>query len=269
MSKPGSIERLLAIMAALRTPETGCPWDLEQNFVTIAPFTIEEAHEVADAIARGDRDDLKDELGDLLLQVVFHARLAEEEGSFAFADVVDAICTKMVRRHPHVFGDAGALPVEAVNRIWAEIKAAEKAAKAGSQARPAGILDNVGHGMPALAAARKLQARAAEVGFDWPDAAPVIAKIAEETEEVRAALAAGLEPQIAEEIGDLLFAMVNLARHCDVDPDMALRQANAKFARRFAAVERGLAARGKAPADSDLAEMEALWQAAKAADKAA
>jgi ATP diphosphatase len=263
MSESGNVDRLLSIMAALRTPVTGCPWDLSQTFETIAPFTIEEAHEVADAVAQGDRDELKDELGDLLLQVVFHARLAQEEGAFAFKDVVETICAKMVRRHPHVFGNAGALPVEKVNRLWAEIKAAEKSARSGGPARAGGLLDQVGRGLPALAAARKLQARAAEVGFDWPDKAPVLDKIDEETGEVRAALAGGDAAEIAEEIGDLLFAVVNLARHCEVDPDMALRRTNTKFATRFAAVEQGLAARGKAFADTDLAEMESLWQAAK------
>jgi ATP diphosphatase len=271
MKPSRDIARLLEIMAALRTPGSGCPWDLEQNFETIAPYTIEEAYEVADAIARGDRDDLKDELGDLLLQVVFHARMAEEQGSFAFADVVQAITEKLIRRHPHVFGDKGGMSTGEVNIQWDAIKAQEKAArlKAGKTPAPgrSGALSGVPSGMPALARALKLQQKASKVGFDWNDPKAVIAKIREETDEIEAELDAGPRDAIAGELGDLLFAMVNLARHLDVDPETALRTTNLKFERRFAAIEAALAARGKAPGDATLAEMDALWNAAKAKEK--
>jgi nucleoside triphosphate diphosphatase len=270
--KPSSdIARLIEIMAALRTPGTGCPWDLEQDFATIAPYTIEEAYEVADAISRGDLDDLRDELGDLLLQVVFHARMAQEAGRFGFGDVVQAITEKLVRRHPHVFGNARDLSPEAVKRLWDEIKAEEKAARAArrgvSDEARAGALASVPVGLPALTRALKLQDKAGKVGFDWNDPRAVLAKIREEADEISAALAAGDRAGAVAETGDLLFAVVNLARHLDADPEAALRATNAKFERRFAFIEDALAARGKAPAQSTLKEMDALWDAAKAAEK--
>jgi ATP diphosphatase len=260
------IAGLIAIMAALRTPVTGCPWDLEQDFATIAPYTIEEAHEVADAISRGDLEDLKDELGDLLLQVVFHARMAEEQNVFAFPDVVQAITEKLIRRHPHVFGEARNMSAEAVKGLWDKIKADEKAARATAraasrQAPPpgrAGALAGVPAGMSAL----KLQQKAGKVGFDWNDARQVLAKIREETDEIEASL--DDRAAVAGEIGDLLFAVVNLARHVDVDPESALRTTNLKFERRFGAIEDALAAKGKTPKEATLEEMDALWDAAKA-----
>jgi nucleoside triphosphate diphosphatase len=262
------IERLLAIMAALRTPGSGCPWDLEQDFATIAPYTIEEAYEVAEAIARGDLLDLKDELGDLLLQVVFHARMAEEAGAFDFGDVVESITGKLIRRHPHVFGDARDLSPAGIKALWGEIKQAEKAERRrerGEAEEPAaaGLLAGVPAGLPALARAEKLTRKAATVGFDWPDAAQVVGKIEEEVREVREALEAGSHGEIEDEIGDLLFAVVNLARHAGVDPESALRGANAKFERRFGAVEQALAAGGRTPADASLDDMEDLWLKAK------
>lgn len=264
---------LIAIMASLRDPERGCPWDLAQSFETIAPYTIEEACEVADAIARGDREDLREELGDLLLQVVFHARLAEEQGAFDFGGVVEAITAKLVRRHPHVFGDGGGMPAAEVERAWERIKSEEKAARArargGAASAPeeARLLAGVPSGLPALARARKLQAKAAAVGFDWDSWEPILDKIQEEAAEISAAVAAGEPSHITAEVGDLLFAVVNLARRLDVDPEMALRGANAKFERRFRAIEDGLAERGRRPAEADLAEMEALWAAAKRAER--
>jgi nucleoside triphosphate diphosphatase len=258
------IARLLAIMAALRTPGSGCPWDLEQDFATIAPYTIEEAYEVAEAIARGDLLDLKDELGDLLLQVVFHARMAEEAGAFDFGDVVESITGKLIRRHPHVFGDARDLSPAGVKALWGEIKEAEKAERRrergeAEERAAAGVLAGVPAGLPALVRAEKLTRKAATVGFDWPDAAQVVGKIEEEVREVREALEAGARGAIEDEIGDLLFAAVNLARHAGVDPESALRRANAKFERRFRAVEQALAAGGRQPAEASLAEMEDLW----------
>ncbi|MFG1202845.1 nucleoside triphosphate pyrophosphohydrolase [Xanthobacter aminoxidans] len=275
MQPSRDIARLIEIMAALRTPGTGCPWDLEQTFATIAPYTLEEAYEVADAIARADLPDLKEELGDLLLQVVFHARLAEEEGAFAFPDVVEAITTKLVRRHPHVFGDARDLLPEAVKGMWAEIKAQEKAERAAARAAAGMALEEGGKGtlsgvalpLPALTRALKLQEKASRVGFDWNDARQVLAKIREETEEVSQALDAGGTEAIRDEIGDLLFAVVNLARHADVDPETALRGTNEKFTRRFGHVETQLAADGRRPNDASLDEMEALWQDAKRLEK--
>src|SRR5262245_42931967 len=263
------ISRLLEIMAALRTPGTGCPWDLEQDFSTIAPYTIEEAYEVADAIARGSLDDLREELGDLLLPVVFHARMAEEQGAFDFGDVVEAITEKLLRRHPHVFGEAGGLSVEAVNANWERIKAEEKAAKAsraGGDGR-AGALAGVPVNLPALTRALKLQQKAGKVGFDWNDPMAVLAKIREEADEIEAEIRAGECAAAAAEVGDLLFAVVNLARHLNADPEGILRATNHKFERRFAAIERALAARGKSPADASLADMDALWNEAKAAEK--
>jgi ATP diphosphatase len=272
MTPSPDIARLLEIMAALRTPGTGCPWDLAQDFTTIAPYTQEEAAEVADAIARGDLDDLCDELGDLLLQVVFHARMAEEAGAFAFGDVVMAITSKMIRRHPHVFGDAGAMSEDGVNALWDQIKAEEKAERAagrgGNDAVVRGVLAGVPGKLPPLARALKLQRAAGKVGFDWNDVRQVIAKMREETAEVEAVLDGPDRDAQAEEIGDLLFAVVNLARHMKVDPDMALRGANAKFERRFASIEEALAREGRSPTESTLAEMDALWNAAKAAEKA-
>jgi len=269
MEKSRDIARLLEIMAALRTPVTGCPWDLEQTFATIAPYTIEEAYEVADAISHGDREDLRDELGDLLLQVVFHARMAEEEGAFDFGGVVEAITGKLIRRHPHVFGDTRDLTPDEVSALWGKIKAEEKREKAARNpdraALPAATrtLAKVKSGRPALARALELQKAASEVGFDWNDIRAVLDKIVEESGEVTEAVATGKPSRVEDEIGDLFFVMVNLARHAGVDPETALRGANAKFERRFSYVEDGLATRGKAPKEASLAEMDALWTEAK------
>ena len=259
------IQRLLRIMARLRTPGSGCPWDLEQDFASIAPYTIEEAYEVADAIERGAFDELRDELGDLLLQVVFHARMAEEEKKFEFGDVVEAITQKLIRRHPHVFGKTNASDPQAVKQTWEAIKAEERSAKGNGAA--ASALDGVPAALPGLMRAEKLQARAGRVGFDWNDARLVLEKIAEETAEVAATLDGGAKDKQEEEIGDLLFAVVNLARHLDIDPEVAMRRANQKFERRFRSIEAALAARGTSPEQSTLAEMEALWQAAKRAER--
>jgi len=265
MTPSREIERLLKIMAALRTPKTGCPWDLAQSFSTIAPYTLEEAYEVADAIARGDLADLKDELGDLLLQVVFHARMAEEQSAFDFGDVVQAITEKLVRRHPHVFADEASRTAPAVEGLWERIKAEERAAK---KPRETGALAGVPVALPALSRALKLQAKASKVGFDWNDPRAVLRKIREEADEIEAELARAESNKAATEVGDLLFAVVNLARHLQADPETVLRQTNLKFERRFAAIERALAARGKAPQDATLAEMDALWNEAKAAEQA-
>jgi ATP diphosphatase len=256
-------------MAALRTPGSGCPWDLEQNFQTIAPYTLEEAYEVADAIARGDLDDLKEELGDLLLQVVFHARMAQEQGAFDFGDVIDTITTKLIRRHPHVFADEQGHTAEAVKELWESIKAQERAdAKAErGEAAAAGALAGVPVALPALTRALKLQDKAGRVGFDWNDPRAVLAKIREEADEIEAAVGSGDKAEIAAEVGDLLFAVVNLARHLGADPEGILRATNLKFERRFASIEQALAARGRAPRDATLAEMDALWDEAKAAEK--
>jgi ATP diphosphatase len=265
MDPSRDIGRLLEIMAALRTPETGCPWDLAQNFSTIAPYTLEEAYEVADAIARDDLADLKDELGDLLLQVVFHARMAEEQRAFNFADVVHAITEKLIRRHPHVFADERSRTPRAVEGLWERIKAEEKAAsKSGETSALAGIPV----ALPALSRALKLQVKASKVGFDWNDPRAVLRKIREEADEIEAELdrVESNKTAIAGEVGDLLFAVVNLARHLDADPEAVLRRTNLKFERRFAAIERALAARGKAPQQASLAEMDALWNEAKAAE---
>lgn len=276
MDASRDIARLIEIMAALRTPETGCPWDLEQTFATIAPYTLEEAYEVADAIARNDMPDLREELGDLLLQVAFHARMAEEAGIFDFGDVVEAITAKLIRRHPHVFGTARDLSPEEVSRLWNVIKRTEKQARA--QARAAAGLPDAGEEtgalagvplpLPALTRALKLQEKAGRVGFDWNDARQVLAKIREEIEEVDEALTAGGTPAIRDEIGDLLFAAVNLARHAGVDPEAALAGTNAKFVRRFGYVESALAAQGRTPEQASLDDMEALWQAAKIRERA-
>lgn len=263
------ISRLLEIMAALRTPGSGCPWDLEQSFATIAPYTLEEAYEVADAIARGDLGDLRDELGDLLLQVVFHARMAQEADAFDFGDVVAGITKKLIRRHPHVFGDAGKLSSEAVGGLWERIKAEEKRERAARRGEDAagGALAGVPANLPALTRALKLQAKASQVGFDWNDPLAVLAKIREEADEIEAEIRAGKASQAGDETGDLLFAVVNLARHLGADPEAVLRGTNRKFERRFAAIERALSERGKSPAEATLAEMDALWDEAKAAEK--
>jgi ATP diphosphatase len=282
------ITALLEVMAALRTPGTGCPWDLEQTFATIAPYTIEEAYEVADAIDKNDLPALKEELGDLLLQVVYHARMAEERQAFAFADVVEAITAKMIRRHPHVFGTDAERAAGAAPGFWERIKAQEKLAadsKGGSPPRRAegahqipregsgvggiGVLDDVPVGLPALTRAVKLQHKAAKVGFDWPSLAPVFAKAKEEIAELEEALADGRKPngmasaEVTEEFGDLLFVMANVARHLEIDPEAALRAANAKFVRRFQRIESLLAANGRTPSQSTLAEMDRLWDQAK------
>jgi nucleoside triphosphate diphosphatase len=263
------ITRLLDIMAALRTPGTGCPWDLEQNFESIAPYTIEEAHEVADAIVRGDMLDLRDELGDLLLQVVFHARMGQEQGAFDFGDVVQSICEKLVRRHPHVFGDARHVAPEAVRGLWELIKAEEKAERAARRgvSEHESALAGVPAGLNALARALKLQVKAGKVGFDWNDPLAVLAKIREESDEIAEEIGAGNSARAGAEVGDLLFAVVNLARHLGIDPEAALRSTNAKFERRFTAIEQALAERGKRPEQATLAEMDALWNAAKAAEQ--
>lgn len=255
----GGLPRLRAIMRALRDPETGCPWDIEQTFATIAPYTIEEAYEVADAIERGAWDELKGELGDLLFQSVFHAQMAEEAGLFSLDDVADTMSDKMVTRHPHVFGaESRNKSAEQQTRDWEAIKAAERADKAEK-----GTLDGVALGLPALLRAHKLQKRAARVGFDWPSAREVLDKILEESRELVEAQAEADQEHILEEYGDLMFVMANLGRHLGVEPEAALRAANAKFERRFGRVEALLAARGKRPEDSTLAEMDALWTTAK------
>ena len=264
------ISRLLEIMAALRAPVTGCPWDLEQNFRTIAPYTLEEAYEVADAIERNDLDDLCEELGDLLLQVVFHAQMASEQSAFSFGDVVERITAKMIRRHPHVFGDEKARSAGMAKGAWNRIKAEEKAEKAarrsakGLESSPAkGFLDDVPLNLPALSRGLKLQQRAATVGFDWDHAEPILNKIEEEIGELRAEISAGQSSRARDEYGDLLFALVNLGRHLDIDPEDALRGTNDKFRRRFRFIEEGLERAGKSLKDAVLDEMEELWNAAK------
>jgi ATP diphosphatase len=268
MTPSRDISRLLEIMAALRTPVTGCPWDLEQDFASIAQYTIEEAYEVVDAITRGDLDDLRDELGDLLLQVVFHSRMAEEQNAFAFGDVVEAVTRKMIRRHPHVFADKdGRITAAHVKGNWDLIKAEEKAERAArrppEQAEHTSLLSGVKAGQPALTRAMDLQRKASTVGFDWNDPRAVLHKIREEADEIEAALDRGDAGELAAETGDLLFAVVNLARHVDADPETALRGTNAKFERRFAYIERALAAKGRSPEGASLAEMDALWNEAK------
>lgn len=259
MSRP--LDRLLAIMARLRDPGRGCPWDREQNFATIAPYTIEEAYEVADAIARGDIAGLEDELGDLLFQVVFHARIAEEAGHFAFDDVAAAIADKMVRRHPHVFGEAQIASAAAQSEAWERHKADERRARAEAADTRESVLDGVALALPALLRAAKIQRRAARIGFDWPQAQPVIAKLAEEIAELEAELDHGADPaKVEDEMGDILFAAANLARKLDLDPEAALRRATAKFERRFRALEALAAERGTG---RDLDALEALWQEVK------
>lgn len=260
------MERLLAIMARLRDPEDGCPWDQEQTFATIAPYTVEEAYEVADAIERGNLPDLKEELGDLLLQVVFHARMAEEQGAFDFTDVVRAINDKMVRRHPHVFADEAYANLADQKAGWDEIKAAERAAKGAGG--PKSLLDDVPVGLPGLTRAVKLSKRAATVGFVWPTVQDVVAKLHEEVGELLEEVEAGDLAKAREELGDVLFVAANLARTLDIDPEDAVRYTNAKFVRRFQYVEQRLAERGRTPEQSDLAEMDALWDEAKAAERA-
>ena len=257
-----TLDDLIEIMARLRHPEAGCPWDMEQDFKSIAPYTIEEAYEVADAIARGDMDSLKDELGDLLLQVIYHTRMAEEDGLFAFTDVANAVSAKMIRRHPHVFGDAVVEDSEAQTASWEAIKATERQAK-GTDGLPS-VLDHVPTALPAMKRAEKLQKRAARVGFDWPDAAQVIDKIREEIGELETEINNDApQDRLEDELGDLLFAVVNLARKVKVEPGSALRQTNLKFEARFRFIERMLAAKGRTTEDASLREMEALWQRAK------
>lgn len=270
-AKRHSLDDLLKVMARLRDPGSGCPWDLEQSFATIAPYTIEEAYEVADAISRNDMDALKDELGDLLLQVVYHAQLASEQSRFDFADVADAITSKMIRRHPHVFKDPGLRDEFVSSDLWQRIKDEEKSQR--DSGRQGSRLLDVPLPLPALTRAVKLQKRAAEVGFDWPSLAPVLAKAEEEIAELKAAIADapkagkdGPAKRVAEEFGDLLFVMANLARHLGVDPEAALREANAKFVRRFQSIETALATEGRRPEDSSLEEMDQLWDEAKAAE---
>jgi len=273
MKPSQDISRLIEIMAALRAPKTGCPWDIEQDFSTIAPYTIEEAYEVADAIARGDLDDLRDELGDLLLQVVYHAQMAEEAGDFAFGDVVQAITTKMIRRHPHVFGDEEARSAGMAKGMWEKIKAQEKAEKRSARLARGldpedngrGFLDSVPVALPALTRALKLQEKAARVGFDWSEAAPILDKIEEEIGELREALAKGDTASIKDEFGDMLFAVVNLGRHLKLDSEAALSGTNEKFRSRFHYVERALESSGSTLEKATLDEMEVLWQQAKGA----
>ncbi len=275
MQSSNDITRLLEIMAALRTPGTGCPWDLEQDFASITPYTLEEAYEVVDAIERGDLADLRDELGDLLLQVVFHARMAEELGAFAFGDVVEAITQKLIRRHPHVFGSIKDLSPDEVKSLWDSIKVREKAERRAarekmglpSEAHEAGFLGGIPTTLPALTRAQKLTAKAAKVGFDWPDPSQVIDKIHEELEEVKEASSTGRRDRIEDEIGDLLFSVTNLARHYGIDPERALRRTNAKFERRFRAVEEALVKQDRSLNEASLEEMERLWVAAKTAER--
>jgi len=256
---PEGLPRLLELMRRLRDPDTGCPWDIDQDWASIAPYTIEEAYEVADAIARGTPEELKHELGDLLLQVVFHAQIARDGGHFDFDDVARAITDKMIARHPHVFGDAADRDAGAQRQAWEEQKAQERA-----EAGAARTLDGVALGLPALMRAVKLQKRAARVGFDWPEAGAVLDKVAEEAAELREARDRLGPDEVEAEFGDLLFVMANLARHLNVDPEAALRRANAKFTQRFEAIEDALKAEGRRPEDSDLEEMDALWNDAKA-----
>ncbi len=273
MKPSRDISRLIEIMAALRDPQTGCPWDIEQDFASIAPYTIEEAYEVADTIARDDKDDLRDELGDLLLQVVYHAQMSEEAGEFAFGDVVQAITEKMIRRHPHVFGDAKARGAGMAKDMWERIKAEEKALKRAARiARglPAednggGYLDSIPPAMPALTRALKLQEKAARVGFDWKEAGPILDKIEEEIGELREAMAKGNPASIKDEFGDVLFSLVNLGRHLGLDSEAALAGTNDKFKNRFHHVEKALTASGSSLDAAALDEMEDLWQQAKSA----
>ncbi|MFK0330860.1 nucleoside triphosphate pyrophosphohydrolase [Rhizobium sp. NPDC090275] len=274
MEASQDISRLIEIMAALRNPETGCPWDIVQTFETIKPYTIEEAYEVSDAIERNDMDDLCDELGDLLLQVVFHARMAEEAGEFSFGDVVEAITRKMIRRHPHVFARSEADTPDAVKKQWDDIKQAEKreraerrAARGISEDFKAGFLGSVQRSFPALTEALKLQERAAKVGFDWSAPEPILDKIEEEIAELREALASGDHAKVSDELGDLIFAVVNIGRHVKADPEQSLRGTNTKFRRRFNHIETSLEAEGETLEAATLERMEELWQAAKAIER--
>jgi ATP diphosphatase len=272
MQPSSDIRRLIDIMAALRDPVAGCPWDIEQTFASIVPFTIEEAYEVADAVERGSTEDLREELGDLLLQVAFHARMAEEAGMFDFDGAVEAITAKLVRRHPHVFGDLDARDPCAVKALWVRIKADEKRKRARSSRRllqeaSSSALDGVPLALPALTRAIKLQEKAGKVGFDWNDVRAVLDKIREEVSEVEAEIDKGSAEKLSGEVGDLSFAVVNLARHLKLDPEAALRSSNAKFERRFDHIERRLAERGRTPQTTSLDEMESLWVDAKAREK--
>ncbi len=274
MEASTDISRLIEIMEALRAPETGCPWDIVQTFETIKPYTIEEAYEVADAIERNDMDDLCEELGDLLLQVVFHSRIAEEMGAFSFGDVVQAVTSKMIRRHPHVFAVSDADTPESVKLQWDQIKATEKRERLGRRASrgvsedpKAGFLGSIQRSQPALTEALKLQEQAARVGFDWSAAEPILDKIEEEIGELRQALAEGGSESISDELGDLIFAMVNIGRHVKVDAENALRGTNTKFRRRFRHIETSLAASGETLEAASLERMEELWQAAKAIER--
>jgi MazG family protein len=258
--------RLLEIMATLRDPVRGCPWDREQNFATIVPYTIEETYEVAETIERGDFAELREELGDLLFQIVFYAQLALEQGLFEFRDVVAAIEAKLIRRHPHVFRAEYVADAAAQTAAWEHHKAAERAAKAARAGRPASVLDGVSSALPATTRAMKLQQRAGRVGFDWPEASAVLDKIEEEIAELRTELLAGARKRAQEEVGDLLFSVINLARHVDIDPESALRHTNARFERRFRAVESKLAERGMAPHEATADEMDALWNTVKAGE---
>ena len=270
MTKKYTIQDLLDIMEKLRDPENGCPWDLEQNFKTIAPYTIEEAYEVDEAIRQDDMPALRDELGDLLFQTVFHAQMAQEAGHFSFVDVVQSVSEKMVRRHPHVFGDVAIEDADAQIKSWEKIKAEERAKKAEKQGSKSSVLDGVSYGVPSLLRAIKLQNRAARVGFDWPETEQVIDKIQEECAELMHEVQDGADPsKVQEEFGDLLFVISNLSRHLNLDPEQSLRDANAKFERRFRSVEVKLAAKGKSPAQSNLEEMDALWDAVKQDEKQA
>lgn len=284
MQPSRNIDRLVEIMRALRDPQTGCPWDIEQSFDTIVPYTIEETYEVVDAIERRDAEDLREELGDLLLQVVYFAQLAAEAQLFEFEDIVEAVTTKMVRRHPHVFGDAAARDARSAKGQWERIKAEEKAERAArraarlanaqtsdewapkSEAGPTSLLDQVPNALPALALSLKLQTKAATVGFDWTEIEPIVEKLREETREFEAAVATGSRMEQSDELGDLFFCIVNLARRLEIDPEMALRGTAAKFRRRFSSVEAALQAEGRRPEDTDLEAMERLWQAAKSAE---
>ncbi len=275
MEASKDISRLIEIMAALRDPQTGCPWDIVQTFETIKPYTIEEAYEVSDAIERNDMDDLCEELGDLLLQVVFHARMAEEAGKFTFGDVVEAITRKMIRRHPHVFARSDADTPELVKKQWDEIKQAEKHERAERRARRgvsedfrAGFLGSVQRSFPALTEALKLQERAAKVGFDWSAPEPILDKIEEEIGELRAALKEGNHAKVSDELGDLIFAIANIGRHVQADPEQALRGTNTKFRRRFNHIEKTLEADGETLEAATLERMEEIWQAAKAIERA-
>ncbi|HZP07999.1 nucleoside triphosphate pyrophosphohydrolase [Methyloceanibacter sp.] len=265
-----SLDDLIAVMARLRDPENGCPWDVKQDFATIAPYTIEEAYEVADAIARDDMDALKDELGDLLLQVVYHAQMASEESRFDFADVADAITRKMIRRHPHVFADASLRDEFVSSNLWERIKAEEKARRGAAGGMLSARLDDVALALPALTRAVKLQKRAAEVGFDWPSLKPVLDKVDEEIAELKEAIGARDDAaRVREEFGDLLFVMANVARHLKIDPEAALRDANTKFVRRLRGIEEALAKEGRTCEEATLEEMDRLWDEAKEAERKA